>query len=217
MIRILHEDQHLVVVDKPARTLVVAAPGRPGHTLIDQLSRQLGARTYAVHRLDEDTTGTLLVARTEAARTALEEMFRQHQVQRVYLAVVERVPSPPAGTIESLLVEGSDGVVRAARTGRGRRAVTHYRTVGREQGAVLVECRLETGRRNQIRVHLAELGCPVVGDRKYGWRSRDRRRGQSLLLHAWRLAFAHPCTASDVDVIAPLPPSFPRVTARPSL
>ncbi|MCC6785391.1 MAG: RluA family pseudouridine synthase [Planctomycetes bacterium] len=210
-IAVLWCDEHLVVVDKPARCLVVPAPQRSGTTLVDRLTRQLGARVYAVHRLDEDTTGVIALARSEAARAALEPQFRAHEAERVYLALVARAPSPPAGRIESRLAEGSDGVVRSVTTGAGERAVTLYRTLARREDGVLLECRLETGRRNQIRAHLAELGCPIVGDRKYGWRAKAGRRNHPRpLLHAWRLTLVHPVSGERLELTAP--PAEPELT-----
>lgn len=203
-IRVVYSDETLVVVDKPARCLVVGAPGRRGRTLVDRLSVQLGERVLPVHRLDEDTTGVLVLARGPAARELLEPIFRAHAADRIYLALVSRAPSPPAGRIESRLTVGDDGVVRSVTGGSGEHAVTLYRTLARRPSGVLVECRLDTGRRNQIRVHLAELGCPIVGDRKYGWRAR---RGQARptrpLLHAWRLALTHPRTGERLELSAP--------------
>jgi 23S rRNA pseudouridine1911/1915/1917 synthase len=199
-IPVLYDDEHLLVVDKPARCLVVAAPGRRGATAVDRVGRQRGERVYAVHRLDEDTTGVLVLARTEASREALEQVFRRHEAQRVYLALASRVPSPAAGRIESRLAVGRDGVVRSV-TGRGGElAVTRFRTLERRDRHALLECELETGRRNQIRVHLSELGCPLVGDRKYGWRSRGSGGPDRPLLHAWRIRFVHTITGAVVDV-----------------
>ena len=128
-IPILHQDEHLLVVDKPARMLVVPAPGRSGSTVVDRLQQQLGSRVYAVHRLDEDTTGVLALARSQEAKEALEEIFRAHQAERLYLAVVCRAPSPPAGRIESRLRENERGVVQSVTRGPGQYAVTHYRTM----------------------------------------------------------------------------------------
>lgn len=204
---ILWSDRHLVVVAKPARALVVPAPGRAGPTVTDRVGRQLGERLHAVHRLDEDTTGVLVLARTLDAKAALEALFRAHRAERTYVALASRTPSPPAGRIESRVEVGPDGVVRSvASATRGERAVTVYRTIARRGHHALVECRLETGRRNQIRVHLAELGCPIVGDRKYGWRARGRdvRPGRPLL-HAWRIEFDHPMTGERVRVECPPP------------
>jgi 23S rRNA pseudouridine1911/1915/1917 synthase len=208
-IPILYRDEHLLVVDKPPGMLVVPAPGRSGSTVVEVLSRQLGVRVYPVHRLDEDTTGVLIVASTLPAKAQLEAMFRRHAVERVYLAVVVRAPQPPAGRIESRLRADEGGVVRSVERGPGQRAVTHYRTLARTNRGAVVECRLETGRRNQIRAHLAELGSVIVGDRKYGYRGRGVDAPRRPLLHAWRSAFEHPVSGGDVRVEAPVPPGFP--------
>jgi len=198
-VTVLHRDEHLLIVDKPAGTLVVPAKGRTGPCLVDALTQQLGQRVIAVHRLDEDTTGCLAFALDERSRAGLDACFRDHAATRDYLALATAVPSPEAGCIESGLEEGPDGVVRVVRRG-GRRAVTHYQTLARRGRGALVRCRLETGRRNQIRVHLAALGCPVAGDRKYGYRPRPRERYERVMLHSWRLQLAHPVTGDEVDV-----------------
>ena len=169
-IPILHQDDHLLVVHKPASVLVVNAPGRRGKTVLDLLADQLGARVYAVHRLDEGTTGALVIALTEAGRDAMDPLFREHAVQREYLALVSGRPSPAAGRIESQLRE-QDGMVRVVSHG-GQLAITDYETLDRRGRLTLVCCRLATGRRNQIRVHMQALGCPIAGDRKYGYRAR---------------------------------------------
>jgi 23S rRNA pseudouridine1911/1915/1917 synthase len=196
---ILHQDEHLLVVDKPAGVLVVQAPGRSGPTLLDLVSRQLQAPVLAVHRLDEDTTGAMVLALGEAAKTAMEAMFRAHAVEREYLALAAMAPSPPAGRIESQLREDSGGVVRVVARG-GERAITHYQTLARRGHCTLVQCRLETGRRNQIRAHLAALGCPLAGDRKYGFRARPGERYPRVMLHSWRLKFRHPLLGQLVEL-----------------
>ncbi len=197
---ILYQDEHMLVVDKPPHMLVVHAPGRREETVVERVSRQVRGRVYAVHRLDEDTTGTLALARTEAARAPLEKVFRLHRAERVYLALVSRAPSPPAGKIQSRILERG-GLMRSVPTG-GEVAITHYRMLRRLGKFTLVECRLETGRRNQIRVHMADIGCPVVGDRKYGYRSRHGGRFTRAMLHAWRLALPHPSTGERLEVVA---------------
>jgi 23S rRNA pseudouridine1911/1915/1917 synthase len=201
-IPILHRDDHLVVVDKPAGILVVEAPGRRGPTLVDALTRQLGVRVQAVHRLDEDTTGAMVFALDAEARAGLDDLFRQHAATREYLALASAAPSPPAGRIESQLAEDAGGVVRVVRSG-GERAVTHYETLARRGRCTLLRCRLETGRRNQIRAHLAALGCPLAGDRKYGFRARGDERFPRVMLHSWRLAFPHPVTGAALAIEAP--------------
>jgi 23S rRNA pseudouridine1911/1915/1917 synthase len=203
-IEVLYADDAILVVDKPAGMLVVPATGRSGPTVVDVVQSQVGGRVYAVHRLDEDTTGVLVLARTLDSKRALEEIFAAHRIERGYLALVCHAPDPPAGRIESRLQEGNDGVMRSVIRG-GETAVTEYRTLARRQAGTLVECRLHTGRRNQIRVHMAELGCPVVGDRKYGWRPRRGERVARLLLHATRIAFDDPRTGAHVEVES-LPP-----------
>jgi len=209
-IPILYEDDHMLVVDKPPRMLVVPAPGRSGPTVVSEVGRQLGARVYAVHRLDEDTTGVLVLAKTPDARESLEGVFMEHRAERIYLALVGRMPSPPAGRVESRLRESPGGIVESVARGPGQRAVTNYKVLRRVGREVLVECRPETGRRNQIRVHLADLGCPVVGDRKYGYRGRGGSSAKLPLLHAWRITLPHPVEDREVVVEAETPEAFPR-------
>lgn len=198
-VTVLHSDEHLLIVNKPAGTLVVPAPGRSGPTLVDLLTKQLGCQVHAVHRLDEMTTGCLAFALTDEARTGLDAIFRDHSAQRDYLALTTAVPSPESGCIESNLEEGKDGIVRVVRRG-GRRGITHYETLARRGRGSLVRCRLETGRRNQIRVHLAALGCPIAGDRKYGYRPRSGESFPRVMLHSWRLELSHPVYGYKVRV-----------------
>ena len=183
-IPILLRDDHLLIVAKPPRLLVVPAPGREAPTVVDVLRDQLGVRVYPVHRLDEDVTGVLVLAATQEARQGLETVFRRHQARRIYVALLGRSPSPPAGRIESRMREFPDGVVRSVTQGPGDNAVTEFETVYRGSRYTLVECRLRTGRRNQIRVHMSDLGCPIVGDRKYGFRVGGGRSFARPMLHA---------------------------------
>lgn len=196
---VVHQDDRLVVVDKPAGVLVVPAPGRREATLVDRLTQQLGREVFAVHRLDEDTTGALVLALDDEARIGMEALFKAHAVHREYLALLASAPSPPSGKIESNLQEGGDGIVRVVARG-GLRAVTHYEAVDRRGRCTLVVCRLETGRRNQIRAHMAALGCPVVGDRKYGFRARPGEHFSRVMLHSWQLRFEHPIEGRTVAV-----------------
>ena len=197
-IPILFEDEHLIVVNKPPRLLVVPAPGRAGPTITDVLSGQIGRRTYPVHRLDEDVTGTMVLALTKPAKTALEQVFRGHEIERTYLALLSRAPDPAAGRIESRLREAQSGIVRSVVKGPGEHAVTLFKTLRRVDRYTLVECRLETGRRNQIRVHMSDLGCPIVGDRKYGFRVRGGRSFSRPMLHAESISFEHPITGEPI-------------------
>jgi len=170
--------------------------------VVDEVTSQLSDRVFAVHRLDEDVTGVLVLAARESAREPLEQMFRSHRAERLYLALLSRAPSPPAGRIESKLREDPSGLVRSVEGGPGQKAITEYRTLKRVDHYTLVECRLLTGRRNQIRVHMADLGCPIVGDRKYGFRSRGGTQFKRLLLHAHTVRFPHPITGAEVFVRA---------------
>ncbi len=129
------------------------------------------------------------------------ELFRRHAVEREYLALVTALPSPPAGRIDSRLQEDARGVMQVVVRG-GERAITHYETLERRGRCTLVRCRLETGRRNQIRAHLAALGSPIAGDRKYGYRRRAGESFARVMLHSWRLAFRHPMRELDVEVVA---------------
>jgi 23S rRNA pseudouridine1911/1915/1917 synthase len=204
-IPVLHDDEHLVVVDKPAGVLVTPAPGRRDRSLVDLLTVQLGQRVFAVHRLDEGTTGVLIVARTVAGRDAMDPLFRSHAVQRDYLALVVGRPQPGAGRIESQLREDGE-VVRVVERG-GQPAVTDYESLVRRGRMTLVHCRLETGRRNQIRVHMQALCCPIAGDRKYGYRSRSGENYPRPMLHSWRLSFVHPLLGTKVAAEAEPPES----------
>ncbi|MCA8978241.1 MAG: RluA family pseudouridine synthase [Planctomycetes bacterium] len=200
----LFQDDHLVIVDKPRGVLVVSAPGRRQPTLVDILRGQVGGRIDAVHRLDEDTTGVLVLVRDDASRSGMEDLFRRHAIERRYLALITAAPTPPAGCIEARLREDEAGVMRVVARG-GETAITHYESRERRGRCTLVECWLETGRRNQIRAHMAALGCPVAGDRKYGYRSRPGESFSRTMLHSWRIAFRHPVTGNDVTASCEAP------------
>jgi 23S rRNA pseudouridine1911/1915/1917 synthase len=219
-LKVLHEDRHVLILDKPAGVLTLPTPLRERDTLIERAGKYLSvrhgqARPYVgvVHRLDKDTSGALALARSPEALRAFQHLFKAHDIERQYLAVVEGRVANETGTIDlALVTDRGDlrrGVARAP--GVGRRAVTHYRVVERfGPVATLVACWLETGRTHQIRIHLAESGHPVVGDPVY--RPRDRPRCKALFhrqaLHAQTLGFRHPITGEDVRVEAKLPPDL---------
>ncbi len=224
---ILHRDKTLLVVNKAAGVLTVAAPGSRERCLLDDLRRD-ALPVAPVHRLDRETSGVLLLCLAKAHRAALEALFRGHEVTKEYLALVHGIPHTRKATIDvPILDEGATARVDR----RGQRAVTHYevRQIFQGGGAAgmpapvsLLHVRLDTGRHNQIRVHLAHLGHPLLGDRKYG-RKADPARARSgaaaprpsrCMLHAERIVLRHPASGATLDVRAPLPPDFAEWLAR---
>jgi 23S rRNA pseudouridine1911/1915/1917 synthase len=209
------EDDDLIVVEKPAGLLTVATDVEKDDTAFARLKLHLEARRvgrpYVVHRLDRDTSGLLLFARTPQVRDKLQANW--DAVQKTYLAVVEGAPRPAAGTVENYLAEGRDLRVWECGPSRegARRAVSHYRTLTGRGRHSLVEVGLGTGRKHQIRVHLAGLGCPVIGDAVYGAATNPAKR---LGLHACRLAFDHPTTGRPVEWESPLPESLRRIVEK---
>ncbi len=213
--RILFEDKEFLIVDKPAGILSTHAPGRgTSQVLVPMLSallKEMGedSELYAVHRLDEDTTGALVLARSEQMRAQLDRLFRRHEIERIYHAIVSGRPSPASGTLTSRLVVDEQDVVRVVRQG-GERAITHYATLHSDDAFSLLACRLETGKRNQIRVQLADRGHPLLGDRKYGNKKlrETAPAAPRCMLHASALGLTHPSTGETLRVVAPFPRDF---------
>jgi 23S rRNA pseudouridine1911/1915/1917 synthase len=224
---IVHEDEHLVVIDKPAGMVVHPAAGNPAGTLVNallhhcrgQLSGIGGvARPGIVHRIDKDTSGLLVVAKSDLAHEGLARQFADHSLERAYLAVVSGYPQPPAGTIAGRIGRSDANRKKMAAlpkdSSRGKHAVTHYKVIERLDGCALVECRLETGRTHQVRVHLSSIGHALVGDPLYGRASSQHRpllqrlgfRRQAL--HAAELGFIHPVTGDRMRFISDLPPDM---------
>ncbi len=196
---LVYEDDDLLVIDKPAGLLTIATERereRTAYRLIwDYLQRRQPARRpFIVHRLDRETSGLLVFAKSPWAKRHLQAQFAARDVERAYVAVVEGRVVNEAGILESRLVQ--DRALRVHVAERGRRAVTHYRVRERRRDTTVLELRLGTGRRHQIRVQLADLGHPVVGDQAHG--KHSRRRGR-LCLHATRLAFVHPRSGRRIE------------------
>jgi 23S rRNA pseudouridine1911/1915/1917 synthase len=189
---VVHEDEHLLVVDKPAGVVTHPAPGHRGLTLAEALP----GRVRMVHRLDKDTSGLLVVARTDEALAELQRMIKAREVTREYTALVDGHPDAASGTIEAPIGrDRADRTVMSTRTDRPRDAVTHFEVVERLPRTTLLRIRLETGRTHQIRAHLAAIGHPVVGDPHYGGIASGRRIGlERQFLHASTLMFRHPFT-----------------------
>tara|TARA_B110001454_G_scaffold139599_2_gene129665 strand:+ start:1660 stop:2619 length:960 start_codon:yes stop_codon:yes gene_type:complete len=220
---IAYEDAHLVVVNKPAGLVVHPAAGNLDGTLVNallhhcdgQLSGIGGvARPGIVHRIDKDTSGLLVVAKTDAAHEGLSVQFRDHSIERRYHAIVRGHPRPSSGRIETWLGRSDHDRKKMAvqREGRGKNAITHYRTVEALKGAALVECRLETGRTHQVRVHMSHLGHPLIGDQVYGRAGRmkfghgaTKQSFARQALHAAALGFIHPITKERLAFESALP------------
>jgi len=211
-----YEDADLLVVNKPAGLVVHPAAGHASGTLVNALLAHcpdlagIGGelRPGLVHRLDRDTSGLLVVAKNQTAMRQLVVQFKQRTVTKEYLALVWGTPVPRTGRIETMIGRNPRNRKKmCTRPAAGRVAVTHYETVEQFAGTALLRVRIETGRTHQIRVHLAHLGHPVVGDKQYG-RTRGRRLplpAPRQMLHAARLAFRHPRTDMELCFTAPLP------------
>jgi 23S rRNA pseudouridine1911/1915/1917 synthase len=221
---IVFEDAHLLVVDKPAGMVVHPAAGNQDGTLVNALLHHCAgrlsgingiARPGIVHRIDKDTSGLLVVAKSDAAHEGLARQFADHSITRRYLAVCAGHPAPPAGTsagrIGRSLHDRKKMAVLPDDTTRGKHAVTHFETLRHLNHAALLECRLETGRTHQVRVHCASIGHSLLGDPVYGRTPKPLRQGLESLgvhrqaRHAARLGFSHPISAETLDFRAELP------------
>ena len=212
---VAYEDRHLIVIDKPAGLVVHPAPGHPSGTLVNALIAHCGTglegiggehRPGIVHRLDKDTSGLMVAAKTEPAYRGLRALFDGHDIERRYTALVCGLPAHAAGRVDAPVGRDRRHRKRMAVVGSGRPAVTHYR-VEEAYGlrAARVSCRLETGRTHQVRVHLAHLGHPLIGDPLYGGRGRGVPAHPRQALHAARLAFRHPADGAPLEFSSALP------------
>ncbi len=209
---ILYQDDAVLALHKPAGLVVHAGAGNRSGTLVNRLVHHFATlsnvggplRPGIVHRLDKGTSGVLLVARTDAAHQALAAQFSGRTVEKMYLALVHGRMSAESGRVTTPIERDSLRRTRmTTRTGAGRSALTEYRVRERFDRYTLLEVRIHTGRTHQIRVHLASIGHPVVGDRLYGGQAAPR-----IFLHAWRIVFTSPATGERVSVEAPLPSSW---------
>ena len=223
------EDEHLIVVDKPAGLVVHPAAGNLDGTLVNALLHHCGgslsgiggvARPGIVHRIDKDTSGLMIAAKTDRAHEGLAKQFADHSIERRYKAIAGGHPAPPAGTVDAPLARSPHNRKKVAIIANGKRAVTHYRTEQRLKGAALVECRLETGRTHQVRVHMASIGHALLGDPVYG---KARGAVRVLLeqlgferqaLHAARLGFTHPITREELAFDSPMPADMQELFSR---
>jgi len=203
--RIVFEDDHLLVVDKPAGMVVHPGAGVGDGTLVQELAgRTAGGpdpeRPGVVHRLDRDTSGLLVLARSEPVHAALQEAIRRREVEREYLALVAGRPGSRTGTIDAAIGrDRANRTVMSTRTDKPRRAVTHFEVVEELQGRSLLRVTLETGRTHQIRAHMVAIGHPVCGDQAYGGRVCGLELGlMRQFLHSARLVFRHPVTRERI-------------------
>jgi 23S rRNA pseudouridine1911/1915/1917 synthase len=208
-LRVVHLDEWLAVVDKPAGLVVHPAPSHTGATLVDELAEILGGggdpeRPGIVHRLDKGTSGLLVVARDDATHAALQEQVREREVERIYLALAGGKLASRTGTIDAPIGRAARQRHRMAVSGAAsRQARTHFTVLELLPRETYLEARLETGRTHQIRAHFAAIGHPLTGDTTYGGASRHGLERQ--FLHAHRLAFRHPQSGERLSFVSPLP------------
>jgi 23S rRNA pseudouridine1911/1915/1917 synthase len=224
-LEIVFEDEHLLVVDKPAGLVVHPAAGNLDGTLVNALLHHCGgslsgiggvARPGIVHRIDKDTSGLLVVAKTDVAHEGLAKQFAAHSIDRRYLAIVSGVPRSSEGKVDAPLARSGANRKKIAivEGSRGKRAVTHWKRLKVLKDAALVECRLETGRTHQVRVHMASIGHPLVGDPIYGRSGKTHGKLLKELgfhrqaLHAAELGFSHPVTKRRLSFSSRMPPDM---------
>lgn len=229
-IRLVHEDEHVLVVDKPAGIVTAGLAHQRVPSVFDAVktyvrdkSKRRGTRVWIIHRLDKEVSGLLVFAKTETAFGVLKDEFRSKRASRLYTAIVEGAPPSPEGVIQNFLWEDPKGKMHCSQSPRGgdpsdedegKLAVTRYRVARRGGTRTLMDVKLDTGRKNQIRVHMAELGCPIVGDRRYGATSDPLDR---VCLHGASLSFSHPATGRPLTFESPVPGSFAGLLGKASI
>lgn len=221
-IDIVYEDDQVLVVNKPQGMVVHPAPGNYSGTLVNAILyhvkdlSDIGGviRPGIVHRIDKDTSGLLMIAKTNLAHQSLSDQLREHSVDRVYVALVHGGFTKESGTVNRPIGRHPQNRLKMAIVERGGRdAVTHYQVLERLGPYTLVECRLETGRTHQIRVHLAAIGHPLIGDPLYGAK-KEKQKSDGQFLHAKVLGFEHPLTGERMVFSAPIPENFEKLLAR---
>ncbi|MCH2061681.1 MAG: RluA family pseudouridine synthase [Verrucomicrobiales bacterium] len=217
-LEVLHEDEHIIVINKPHGLVVHPAAGNPNGTLVNALLHHCESlsgiggveRPGIVHRLDKDTSGCLVAAKTDTAHRTLCDCFARHQVTKVYLAVVEGCPPSLSGRIENHISRNPNDRQKMAvvMPPLGKPAITEYKVRSPRGDASLVECRIFTGRTHQIRVHMKSLGTPILGDPVYARPARQKVAAPRLMLHAWKLGFTHPVNGEKLLFENAPPPEF---------
>ncbi len=215
---VVFEDDHLLVVNKAAGVVVHPGNGRPDGTVVNAALFHCGSlpdlgdpeRPGIVHRIDRETSGLLLLAKTASAGAEMQRQFRDREIEKTYLAVVQGHPAADCGTIDHPIGRHPVARMRMAQVPDGRTAVTHWKVRARSrENCTLLEVRIETGRTHQIRVHMAGLGLPLVGDRRYGFRPSRAdgiaARAGRVMLHAWHIGMRHPVSGEAMELEAPVP------------
>lgn len=205
---VLYEDQYVIVIDKPAGINTSSVDGSSSiQWIISEFLKNISkgiVRTYVVHRLDKEVSGVLLLAKTESAMDIIKDKWEE--TEKHYFALVEGIPEKPEGTIKSWLKEDNAmKMFSAGESSGGKLAITHYKTIRSINKYTLLDITTETGRKNQIRVHLSDIGCPIVGDRKYGASADFIRR---VRLHACSISFPHPVSGEMITVESAMPEGF---------
>lgn len=223
LLDVVFEDGDVIAVNKPRGMVVHPAPGHPDGTLVNALLFHCGTslsgvggqiRPGIVHRIDKDTSGLLIAAKNDEAHRALAAQLKDHSLSRIYQAVACGRFRDDAGTVDAAIGRHPADRKRMAVTAKnGREAVTHYRVLARYQGYTHIECTLETGRTHQIRVHMASIGHPLLGDLTYG-RKKPELGLAGQCLHAGTLRFRHPRSGAEISLTAPLPAYFTDILAR---
>ena len=218
-LNIVYEDSDVIVVNKPKNMVVHPAPGNYTGTLVNGLlyhCKDLSGingviRPGIVHRIDKDTTGILVIAKNDEAHNSLAKQFKDHSIKREYYALVEGRFSKESGTVDKPLGRNKKDRLKMDIVEDGRRAVTHYEVLEQyDKGVSLIKCTLETGRTHQIRVHMASIGHPLVGDQTYGFKKQKFKiEGQAL--HAKTLGFIHPSTGEYIEFTSDLPEYFEKL------
>ncbi len=217
-IEIIYEDKDVIVVNKPKGMVVHPAPGNYTGTLVNallyhctDLSSINGViRPGIVHRIDKDTTGILVVAKNDEAHNKLSEQLKEHAMKREYYALVEGRIKQDNGTVDKPLARSKRDRLKIAITPEGKRAVTHYEVLERFKNSSLIKCVLETGRTHQIRVHMASIGYPLVGDPTYGFK-KGKFKNEGQMLHAKTLGFIHPSSGEYVEFTSELPDNYKKL------
>mgnify|MGYP001588395973 FL=1 len=218
---IIYEDSDVIVINKPQDMVVHPAPGNYSGTLVNALLNHCTdlsgingvLRPGIVHRIDKDTSGALVVAKNDNAHNSLAAQLKDHSMTRSYLALVEGLIKDDEGMVDAPIGRHSKDRIKMAIVESGKKAVTHYKVIERFEGYTLVECNLETGRTHQIRVHMAKIGHPLVGDLIYGFKKQKfNLKGQ--VLHAKRLGFIHPTTNKYMEFDSPIPTYFEKLITK---